>query len=138
MWSIDSSNSTEVPRGLDPRGLWDDATETLDTANKPGTVIAHRIRHATRETTDSAALPTPPPAAPGTGTELSTWLADTHRTLTADPAATAVTRAASFTAEDFVDSYLESRSAEHETGPDTHPTTSSLWGPSTDSSPDLW
>ncbi|PTM83811.1 MobF family relaxase [Dietzia psychralcaliphila] len=125
-------------RGLDPRDLWQEATENLDTANQPGTVIAHRIRHATGETTDSAALPTPPPVAPGCDTELTTWLAETHRTLAAEPAATAVARAASFTAEDFVASYLDSRSAEHEPGPDTHPTTSSPWGPSPDSSPDLW
>ncbi|MEH6381560.1 MAG: TraA protein, partial [Dietzia cercidiphylli] len=125
-------------RGLDPREEWDNATDTLDTANKPGTVIAHRIRHATGETTDTNTLPTPPPAAPGCDTELTTWLAETHRALTADPVATAVARAASFTAEDFVASYLESRAAEHEPGPDTHPTTSSPWGPSPDSSPDLW
>ena len=125
-------------RGLDPREEWDNATETLDTANKPGTVIAHRIRHATGETTDTTTLPTPPPAAPECDTELTTWLAETHRTLTADPASEAVARAVSFTAEDFVDSYLASRTAEHEPGPGAHPTTSSPWGPSPDSSPDLW
>ncbi|MCY1659221.1 relaxase domain-containing protein [Dietzia sp. SL131] len=124
-------------RGLDPREEWDNATDTLDTANKPGTVIAHRIRHATGETTDTNTLPTPPPAAPGCDTELAIWLAETHRALTADPASQAVARAGSFSAEDFVDSYLASRSAEHEPGPDTHPTTSSPW-PSADSSPDLW
>lgn len=125
-------------RGLDPRDLWQEATDTLDTATKPGAVIAHRIRHATGETTDTNTLPTPPPAAPGCDTELTTWLVETHRTLTADPVATAVARAASFSAEDFVASYLESRSAEHEPSPNTHPTTSSPWGPSTDPSPDLW
>ncbi|WP_187702167.1 MobF family relaxase [Dietzia sp. CQ4] len=125
-------------RGLDPREEWDNATDTLDTAEKPGSVIAHRIRHATREQAETTALPTPPPTTPGSDTELTTWLAETHRTLTADPAAQAVARAASFTAEDFVASYLDSRTAEHEPGPDTHPTTSSPWGPSTDSSPDLW
>ena len=136
--ALEGAWTEAATRGLDPRDQWDNATETLDTANKPGTVIAHRIRHATREQAETTALPTPPPAAPGCDTELTTWLAETHRALTADPVATAVARAASFTAEDFVASYLESRAAEHEPGPDTHPTTSSPWGPSPDSSPDLW
>ncbi|WP_274542184.1 MobF family relaxase [Dietzia sp. Alg238-R159] len=136
--ALEGAWTEAATRGLDPREEWDNATDTLDTANKPGSVIAHRIRHATRESTDTTALPTPPPAMPGCDTELTTWLAETHRTLTADPAAQAVARAASFTAEDFVASYLDSRTAEHEPDPDTHPTTSSPWGPSTDSSPDLW
>ncbi|MFI8592445.1 MobF family relaxase [Dietzia maris] len=136
--ALEGAWTEAATRGLDPREEWDTATDTLDTANKPGAVIAHRIRHATRESTDSAALPTPPPAAPGCDIELATWLAETHRALTADPAAQAVARAASFAAEDFVDSYLASRTAEQEPDPDTHSTTSSPWGPSTDSSPDLW
>ncbi|MEB8327676.1 TraA protein, partial [Dietzia kunjamensis] len=136
--ALEGAWTEAATRGLDPREVWDNATDTLGTADKPGSVIAHRIRHTTRETTDAAALPTPPPATPGCDTELTIWLAETHRALTAGPAAQAVARAASFTAEDFVASYLESRSAEHEPGPDTHPTTSSPWGPSTDSSPDLW
>ena len=136
--ALEGAWTEAATRGLDPREEWDNATDTLDTANKPGAVIAHRIRHATGESTDTAALPTPPPAAPGCDAELATWLAETHRALTSGPVAQAVARAASFTAEDFVDAYLASRTAEHEPGPDTHPTTSSPWGPSADSSPDLW
>lgn len=138
-----------VTRGLDPREAWEEVTEKLDTANKPGTVIAHRLRLVTREsiegtetteTTETKALPTPPPAAPGTSAELSTWLADTRRTLTdaaeGAPAAAATEEAAN----DFVASYLAHRATERENGPDAATTSGpqSEWGPTTDSSPDLW
>ena len=71
-----------------------------------------------------------PPIAPATDTELAAWLATTHGSLTTAPAPAA--------SDDFAESYLAHRAAEQERGPETHLTTSSPWGPSTDSSPDLW
>lgn len=49
--------------GLDPRELWVDATDNLDTANSPAAVIAHRIRHVTSEKkgTPSSSPPRPQP-----------------------------------------------------------------------------
>ncbi|MEV8223362.1 MobF family relaxase [Dietzia maris] len=119
-------------RGLDPREEWDNATDTLDTANKPGTVIAHRIRHATNEEWDRDALPTPPPIAAVTDTELAAWLASTHGSLTSVSAPAA--------ADGFAESYLAHRAAEQERGPDVETTSGpqSEWGATTDSSPDLW
>lgn len=116
--------------GHDPRELWAEATANLETADNPGAVIAHRIRHATNQDRDRDALPTPPPIAPATDTELAAWLATTHGSLTTAPAPAA--------SDDFAESYLAHRAAEQERGPETHTTTSSPWGPSTDSSPDLW
>jgi conjugative relaxase-like TrwC/TraI family protein len=124
--------------GHDPRELWAEATTNLETADNPGAVIAHRIRHARPSGHDRSALPTPPPAIAAGDPELATWLVDTRRALTTEPAATAASGNASFTAEDFVTSYLESRATAQEPDSDTHTTTSSPWGPSTDSSPDLW
>ncbi|OAH63404.1 TraA protein [Dietzia cinnamea] len=119
-------------RGLDPRDQWDYATDTLDTANKPGAVIAHRIRHATKKDWDRDALPAPPPIAAGTDTELAAWLATTH-----DSLATASAPAAT---DDFAESYLAHRATEHERELDAEAKSGPQggWGAVTDSSPELW
>ena len=68
--------------GLDPRELWLEATDNLDTAKSAGAVIAHRIRHVTREHGEPDALPTPPPETTTGDTELATWLTTTREKLT--------------------------------------------------------
>ena len=126
-------------RGLDPRDMWHDATETLDTADKPGAVIAYRIRHVTREDGDTTTRPTPPPATPGCDTELSTWLADTHRTLTVAPESGQDAATPEDAANDFLASYLAHRATEQESGPDAATASGPQWswGATTDSSPEL-
>ena len=123
--------------GLDPRELWLEATDNLDTAKSAGAVIAHRIRHVTREHGEPDALPTPPPETTTGDFELATWLTTTREKLTrTTPDGTSTPDA-----DDFVASYLEHRAAEHEHGPDVEPLgASSDWGQATgpDTSPDLW
>ncbi|MEX6462818.1 MobF family relaxase [Dietzia cinnamea] len=117
--------------GHDPRELWAEATANLETADSPGAVIAHRIRHATNEDRDRDALPTPPPIAPATDTELADWLATTYGSLTTAPAPAA--------SDDFAESYLAHRAAEQERGPDVESTSGPQWdwGAETGASPDL-
>ncbi|GAA1718413.1 MobF family relaxase [Dietzia cercidiphylli] len=119
--------------GLDPREMWAQATDTLDTAKSAGAVIAHRIRHVTREVGEKLELPIPPPETTTGDPELATWLTDTRHTLTTAPA-----ESPAATVSDFTTSYLAHRAAEREHGPDTHTASPSAWGPVTDSSPDLW
>ncbi|MDO5511837.1 MobF family relaxase [Corynebacterium sp.] len=143
----DPAQHTEIARawteaalaGLDPREMWTDATDNLDTAKSAGAVIAHRIRHVTREQVETRAdtvaktLPTPPPETTAGDPELAKWLTDTHHTLTTASADTPATNA-----DDFTASYLAHRAAERERDPDTPTAQTSPWGPATDSSPDLW
>ena len=118
-----------VLAGLDPRELWAEATDNLGTAESPAAVIAHRIRHRTRETDSADKLPAVAPSILGTDTELTTWLTDTRATLTEPEAAGSI----------FVQSYLEARDAEEDTDPYADTTGPSWsWSPSVDSSPDLW
>ncbi|MGX1770129.1 MobF family relaxase [Dietzia sp. NPDC055343] len=121
-----------VLAGLDPREMWAEATDNLDTAKSPAAVIAHRIRHQTREAGTTDALPCPAPTVLGTDTELTAWLTSTRATLT-DPPAEAPDRNL------FVESYLEALDAEEDTDPYADTTGPSWsWSPSVDSSPDLW
>lgn len=121
--------------GIDPRELWAEATDNLDTAKSAGAVIAHRIRHVTREAGATESLPTPPPETTTGDPDLAKWLTDTRHTLTTAPTETPTATA---NADDFLASYLAHRAAEQEHGPHTHTASPSAWGPVTDSSPDLW
>ncbi|WP_241726966.1 helicase C-terminal domain-containing protein [Dietzia sp. SLG310A2-38A2] len=123
--------------GRDPREHWTQATANLETADSPGAVIAHRLRHVTAAGQDRSALPTPPPATATGDAELAAWLTATHDELTTSPDEDTA-QAPSVDVDDFTASYLDHRAAEEESGPDTHSTTGSPWGPTTDSSPDLW
>lgn len=68
--------------GVDPREHWAEATDTLDTSDRPGALVASRLHHVTREASASDDLPTPPPATAGADAELGAWLASTHLELT--------------------------------------------------------
>ncbi|MBP2527340.1 MobF family relaxase [Rhodococcus sp. PvP104] len=121
-----------VLAGLDPRELWAEATDNLEDAKSPTAVIAHRLRHQTREADNADELPAVAPDTIGTDTELTAWLTDTRATLT-DPPAEAPDRNL------FVESYLEALDAEEDTDPYADTTGPSWsWSPSVDSSPDLW
>lgn len=124
--------------GLDPRELWAEATDNLDTANSPAAVIAHRIRHVTREDGNTEDLPSPAPNVLGMDSELSVWLAETRSALTTQ--ATPPGADAFPSADDFAASYLAHRVAEQERGPDIDSTSGPQWdwGTTTDSSPDPW
>lgn len=91
--------------GLDPREMWSEATDTLDTAKSAGAVIAHRIRHVTREAGQKLELPTPPPETTTGDPELAKWLTDTRHTLTTAP----VDAPATTDVDDFLASYLSHR-----------------------------
>ncbi|USX47875.1 MobF family relaxase [Dietzia kunjamensis] len=121
-----------VLAGLDPREIWAEATDNLEDAKSPAAVIAHRIRHVTREADTADELPAVAPSTLGTDTDLTAWLTDTRAALTAPPTPGPVS--------DFTESYLAHRSAEQERGPDAETTSGpqSEWGASTDSAPDPW
>ena len=131
--------------GIDPREHWTGATTGLDTADSPGAVIAHRLRHVMTEETSRGELPPPPPVTTTSDPELADWLATTHRDLAEAPAEQADDAADSFAA-----SYLAHRAADRANGravcsvcgPAVGTTTgpSVDWGPATgpDSSADLW
>ena len=118
-----------VLAGLDPRGLWAEATDNLEDAKSPAAVIAHRIRHQTREADTGDELPAVAPSTLGADTELTAWLADTRAALTEPDAAGSI----------FVQSYLQALDAEQGDDPDASASGPSWsWSPSVDSSPDLW
>ena len=118
-----------VLAGLDPRGLWAEATDNLEDAKSPAAVIAHRLRHQTREADTADELPAVAPSTLGTDTELTAWLADTRAALTEPDAAGSI----------FVQSYLQALDAEQGDDPDASASGPSWsWSPSVDSSPDLW
>src|SRR5699024_9547811 len=58
-----------VLAGLDPRELWAEATDNLEDAKSPTAVIAHRLRHQTREADNADELPAVAPDTIGTDTE---------------------------------------------------------------------
>ena len=118
-----------VLAGLDPREMWAEATDNLETASDPAAVIAHRIRHVTREAVNADELPAVAPNILGTDTELTAWLSDARAALTEPEAAGSI----------FVQSYLEALDAEQGDGPDASASGPSWsWSPSVDSSPDVW
>lgn len=118
--------------GLDPRDHWAEATANLDTATSAGAVIAHRIRHVTRQAGEKLELPTPPPETTTGDPELATWLTDTRSALTASPEQAPDRNI-------YVESYLEYRATEHDTDPYADTSGSSWsWSSSVNSSPDLW
>ncbi|MCT2173466.1 MobF family relaxase [Dietzia cinnamea] len=65
--------------GHDPRQAWTHATDGLAAADRPGALLAHRIREATGP---RDGLPTAPPATAGGDAELAAWLATTRAELT--------------------------------------------------------
>ena len=85
---LESAWTAAAKAGHDPRDHWIEITDKLDSATAPGALIASRLRHVTGAPDD---LPSLPPLAPATDTELHVWLLNTHQQLTRsqdEPAAT--------------------------------------------------
>lgn len=76
---LESAWTAAAKAGRDPREHWADITDDIDSASAPGALIASRLRHVTEAPGD---LPSPPPVAMTTDTELHAWLLTTYQQLT--------------------------------------------------------
>jgi len=137
--AVESAWKKAATAGLDPRELWLDATNDLDTATNPGLVIAQRLRHVTRQDGIDGDTVAPPPVVPASDPELAAWLAATYTDLTTEPAQPE-TETPDEDLDPFTASYLDHRAAQT---PDA--ATDPDWGQAPqspdrgpDTSADLW